>query len=357
MSEAPIAPEAPQHTNQTEDVPQSEEQVSDDAAVDSHEETAEPEKEAVPTEKELELTRLLEAAKSELAITEKKIDENTHAEEHAAQMKQQITTAYQTLDVEEEALADVLAQIAELDAFTNSRGDLDAIERALEAAEDCATQEILHDQWAKTTQEDDIQSVDVASLNTAELLHRIAAADQRHSQHVHQSNQLLCDCERAKNQAMLLAEENRAKLTSSFEKEKAELLETRKYLKSLETEQQFHIRRGTYIKDVPPPPVKDVDVAKQADIESQTAAEIVAERERLEVLTDDVRALRKDAEQTKIFADAKRKELCDSIADAKQAAEEMEWERELLLIEREDLAAVKKELIALTAAVKQQRKN
>jgi len=309
----------------------------------------------IQRQREEALQEKLQARREELArlkaIHTKRDEERARVEEsnqRAADENAKVDAARVRRDEQAAVKSSVAAAVA-------SAGDSDAITTALEKVEDTVSSESLQHVWEESCREDDINKADVTTLNLQDMLQRLEKVTAQQEHWVFRANELLMKSEQEKNLAALEVENTIAEINKSFESEKRQLASTRKQLKALETEQQYHIRRGTYIKDLRNEE-KDFDAEKERDIHNQTCAEVVEETDRLKVLEEDVRGLERAMNLQRKTAAKQLQEVQDKIDEVKAVAEEMEWERELLSLEQEDLAAVKKELIAVTAAVKQQRK-
>lgn len=256
----------------------------------------------------------------------------------------------------EKELAAVHQDYRNTEEFIAKFGDVDALEARLTKVEREAADGNLSHIWRVTLESDDLSRLDRAAVRADALHERIDDVVKTEEILSHRINELLVKCEQRKNLATLESDATLAEIEAAYKKELAALAETRKKLKVLEAEQAFHKRRGTYVKPPPAPRAKNLDHEREADVQTQTCAEIVRERDQEEALKEDVKDLEKRLATAQREAAEEARTLEAQIAELRAANDVVEWDRELLAVENEDLLSLKKEIIHVTNAAKQQRK-
>eukprot|EP00743_Colponemidia_sp_Colp-15_P020269 GILK01026223.1.p1 GENE.GILK01026223.1~~GILK01026223.1.p1 ORF type:complete len:326 (-),score=60.62 GILK01026223.1:9-962(-) len=146
------------------------------------------------------------------------------------------------------------------------------------------------------------------------------------------------------------------KINAAFEQEMKSLQVMVKKFKQIESEQQFHVRRGTFVKEKSGLDHKAMAKEKEGKIHSDLCAEAYEKEKRKDIIENEIFGLKKDIDALNKDSGISQSELKVNIATVSEKLSETEEDKSLLEQEREDLLGLKRELTTTIQRVRATRK-
>lgn len=214
--------------------------------------------------------------------------------------------------------------------------------------EDEAQQSSLHKIWAEECQLHNPDKMEWSNIDIANLTARVEAAREKFTSASSKAEELYAHQEEKINEHTDARERTKASLLESFEEEMGNLREARDRLRQVESEQQYHHKRGTTRRpkqDVIPAEKKTISRQRRVDdAEARTTAQVDAMRKELTELMEECKLLKKQLDDSKKIQAGKMSEYNTTLEEVEAEGAEARDMKSKLEKEKDELTALKSDL-------------
>ncbi|EPY29931.1 hypothetical protein STCU_04320 [Strigomonas culicis] len=206
----------------------------------------------------------------------------------------------------------------------------------------------LHTLWEKEGAGRSVEPAESSSAGAAQLLRRLQLARIAFNTANAKAEALYAQQEDAVNAHTDSRERTKASLRESYDEEMSNLKDTRARLRQIETEQEFHNKRGTLRRPRQPPVSQDkLNLSRQRridDAEARTTQQVDRMNSELVELMEECKLLKKQLDEHKRQDGERTQEMETVLRGMEEDGAEAKDFREKLEKEKGELDAVKADL-------------